>query len=136
MIGPGSPTNVVPTDVLHMSGIPHHMDLHPGRNVYSTSWFILSVLFFIGGETSEVPTCVEDSLSHRTLLEYQCLPNQLVHTVYVVFDRQWRHLWSPTILRTSSAVAMSTHPAGSYCWCYLWNTDIPPLDRRWDVCVP
>ena len=77
-----------------MSGIPHHMYLHPGRNVYSTSWFILSVLFFIGGETSEVPTCVEDSLSHRTLLEYQCLPNQLVHTVYVVFDRQWQHLWS------------------------------------------
>ena len=36
------------------------MDLHPGRNVYLTSWFILSVLFLTGGETSEVPTCVWD----------------------------------------------------------------------------
>ena len=37
-----------------------HTDLHPGRNVYLTSWFILSVLFLTGGETSEVPTCVWD----------------------------------------------------------------------------
>ena len=28
------------------------MDFHPGRNVYLTSWFILSVLFLTGGETS------------------------------------------------------------------------------------
>ena len=26
------------------------MDLHPGRNVYLTSWFILSVLILTGGE--------------------------------------------------------------------------------------
>ena len=38
--------------VLHMSRIPCYMDLHPGRNVYLTSWFILSVLFLTGGETS------------------------------------------------------------------------------------
>ena len=31
---------------LHMSGIPCHMDLQPSRNIYLTSWFILSVLFF------------------------------------------------------------------------------------------
>ena len=36
------------------------MDLHPGRNVYLTSWFILSVLFLIGSELSAVPTYVLD----------------------------------------------------------------------------
>ena len=35
------------------------MDLHPGRNIYLTSWFILSVLFSTGGKTSEVPTHVQ-----------------------------------------------------------------------------
>ena len=30
------------------------MNLHPGRNVYLTSWFILSVLFLTGGKTSVV----------------------------------------------------------------------------------
>ena len=59
--------------VQHMSGISHHIDLHPGSNIYLTSWFILSVLFLTGGETawfilsvlflrggetSVVPTCV------------------------------------------------------------------------------
>ena len=43
-----------------------HTDLHPGRNVYLTSWFILSVLFLTGGEMSVVPTGVHDPLSHRT----------------------------------------------------------------------
>ena len=32
------------------------MDLHPDRNVYLTSWFMLSVLFLTDGETSVVPT--------------------------------------------------------------------------------
>ena len=32
------------------------MDLHPGRNVFLTSWFVLSVLFLTGGETSVDPT--------------------------------------------------------------------------------
>ena len=49
---------------LHVSGIPNHRDLHPGRNVYSTSHFILSVLFFTGGETSVVPRSVRDPPSH------------------------------------------------------------------------
>ena len=47
-----------------MSGIPHHKDLHPGRKVYQTSWFILSVLFLPGGEMSVVPTHV--LISHYT----------------------------------------------------------------------
>ena len=41
---------------LNVSGIPHHTYLHPSRNVSPTSWFILSVLFLTGGETSVVPT--------------------------------------------------------------------------------
>ena len=45
---------------LHVSGIPLHMDLHPGRNVYLTSWFILSVLFLTDHEASLVPTSVRD----------------------------------------------------------------------------
>ena len=45
---------------LHVSRIPCHTDLNPGWNVYLTSWFILSVLFLTGGETSVVPTCVWD----------------------------------------------------------------------------
>ena len=65
------------------------MDLHPGRNVYLTSWFILSVLFLTGGETSVVPTHFRDPLSHGPPLQYQCLPNQLIHTVCIVFDRRW-----------------------------------------------
>ena len=51
---------------LHMSGICCYMDLHPGRNVYQTSCFILSVLFLTGGKTSLVPTCVLDPPSHRS----------------------------------------------------------------------
>ena len=41
------------------------MDLHLGRNVYLTSWFIVSMLFLTGGEMSLVPTRVRDRLSHR-----------------------------------------------------------------------
>ena len=48
---------------LHMSGIPHHTDLHP--YIYLTSWFILSVLFLKGAETSVVHTHVRDAMSHR-----------------------------------------------------------------------
>ena len=47
-----------------MSRIPHHTDLDPGSNIYLTSWFILSVLFLTGGETSVVPTHVRDLASH------------------------------------------------------------------------
>ena len=50
---------------LHVSGIPLYTDLHPSRNVNMKSWFILSVLFLTGGETSVVPTCVWDPPSHR-----------------------------------------------------------------------
>ena len=45
---------------LQVSGLPRHTDLHPSRNVYLTSWFILSVLFLTGSETSVVDTHVWD----------------------------------------------------------------------------
>ena len=40
------------------------MDLHPGRKIYLTSWFILSVLFLTGSEMSVFPTHVQDTPSH------------------------------------------------------------------------
>ena len=40
------------------------MDLHPGRNIYLTSWFILSVLFLTFSETSVVPAHVQNPRSH------------------------------------------------------------------------
>ena len=45
---------------LHVSKIPRDMDLLPGRNVYLTSYIILSVLFLTDHETSVVPTSVRD----------------------------------------------------------------------------
>ena len=44
--------------VPHLSGIPHQINLDPSRNIYLTSWFILSVLFLTGGKTSVVRTHV------------------------------------------------------------------------------
>ena len=46
--------------------IPVTQTSTPGRNVYLTSWFILSVLYLTGGEMSVVPTCGQDPLSHRS----------------------------------------------------------------------
>ena len=48
-----------------MSGNPHHMHLQPRRNIYLTSWFILSVLFLTDCEMSVVPTSVRDLLSQE-----------------------------------------------------------------------
>ena len=50
-----------------MSEIPRDMDFHPGRNIYLTSWFILSVLFLTDHEMSVVPICVRDP--HHTDLD-------------------------------------------------------------------
>ena len=85
----------------HVSRIPCHMDLHPARNVYLTSWFILSVLFLTGGETSVVRTCVWEPPSHRPAPQYKHLPNQLVHSVCVVFDRWWDFCGAYTCLRST-----------------------------------
>ena len=63
------------------------MDLHPGRNIYLTSWFIVCVLFLTGIEKSVVDTRVQDPPSQGPPPWYECLPDQLVHSVCVVFDR-------------------------------------------------
>ena len=54
--------SMVPTDVQQ----PHHTDLHPSRNVFLASWFILSVLFFTGGEMSVVPTLGRDPITQTS----------------------------------------------------------------------
>ena len=51
---------------LHVSGIHCHADLCSSSNIYPASWLILSVLFLTGGETSVVPTCVQNPPSHRS----------------------------------------------------------------------
>ena len=52
---------------LHVSRIPHHTNFCHSRNVNPKSWFILSVLFWTGGETSVVDTRVRDPPLHRSL---------------------------------------------------------------------
>ena len=79
---------------LLVSRIPHHTDLHPGRNMstswfilsvlFLTIWFILSVLFLTGCETSVVQHM--SGIHHHTDLHPGNLPDQLVHSVCVVFD--------------------------------------------------
>ena len=93
----------------HMSGISHHTGLHPGSNIYLTSWFILSVLIFTFSETSVVPTHVQNPPSHglhpgRNVY----LTNWVILSVFF-FDRLWNIcsqymcLGSP-ITRTSTLV--------------------------------
>ena len=80
----GGEMSVVPTCVRD----PCHMDPHPGRNIYMTHWFILSVLFLTGSETSVVPTCVLDPPLKGLPPWYEHLPDQLIHSVCVVFNRR------------------------------------------------
>ena len=100
---------------LNASGIPCHTDLCPGMNVYLTSWLIQSVLFLTGSETSHGPRPWKE-----------CLPDQLVHCVCVVFDRR-SDICGPyncpgtPITPTSTLVGMSTWPAGSFCLCCFWQ---------------
>ena len=100
---------------LHLSRIPCHTDLCPGMNVYLTSWLIQSVLFLTGSETSHGPRPWKE-----------CLPDQLVHCVCVVFDRR-SDICGPyncpgtPITPTSTLVGMSTWPAGSFCLCCFWQ---------------
>ena len=51
---------------VHVSWVPHHTELHPSRNVYLTSWFIMCVLFLTRGEMSVVLTRVSDNPVTRT----------------------------------------------------------------------
>ena len=111
---------------LHVSVIPNHSDLDPGRKVFLTSYFILSVLFLKFGEMFVVPTHVQDPLLHRPPPWDKCLPVQLVHSLTFVFDRWWDVCdictcpWSP-VTWTSILVGMSTWPACSFCVCCFWQ---------------
>ena len=90
------------------------MDLHPSRNVYLNSWFILSVLFLTGGEISVVPPLVQDPLSHTDLhpgrnvyLTSRCILSVLFLTsgeTSVVST----HVWNLPVTQTSTPVGMST----------------------------
>ena len=75
---------VIPTHVrdLLLHGPP------PCLNVYQTSCFILSVLFLTGGKTSVVPTYVLDPPSKGLPPWYEHLPDQLINSVCVVFNRR------------------------------------------------
>ena len=75
--------SVVPT---HVRDPPSHGP-PPSSNVYLNSWFILSVLFFTGGETSVVPTCIRDPPAHGSPPQKKHLPDQLVHSVCIIIDR-------------------------------------------------
>ena len=63
---------------LHVSRIPNHTDLHPGRTVYSTSHFIVSVLFFTGSETFVVPRHVWHPRSNDLHLSRNIYPTSCV----------------------------------------------------------
>ena len=106
---------------LHMSRIHCHTDLEFSSNVYPTNWFILSVLFLAGSETSVV--------LHMSRMPYytDLRPGRKVYMtswfiLSVCFSQVVKHLWSLhmsriPIIRTSTLVGMSTHQAISFCLC-------------------
>ena len=111
---------------VHVSGIPCHTDLNPGRNIYPTSWFILSVFFLTGGEMSVVPAHVWDPPSHRPPPWKECQPDQLVHSVYVFFDRR-EDICDPymclgsALSQTSTPGGTSPQLAGSFRLYCFWK---------------
>ena len=80
----GREKSVVPT---YVQDSPSHIP-PPCRNIYLTSWFILSVFFLTHREMSGIPTSVWDPPSHGPPPWDEHLPDQLVHSVSVVFDRR------------------------------------------------
>ena len=98
---------------LHMSGIPRHTYLHPDRNFYPTSWFILSVLSL---HMSGIPHHM-DLQSGRNIY----WTSWVIQSVFF-FDRQW------DVTQTSTLVGMSTNQLVQYFHVVF--------DRQWDVCGP
>ena len=68
---------------LHMTGIPHHMDLHPDRNVYLTSWFILSVFFLTGGKKTSTPVGTSTQPADSFCLYCFWLPMRCLWSLYM-----------------------------------------------------
>ena len=85
------------------------MDLHPSRNVYPTSWFILSVLFLTDGEMSLVPRRVRIPITRISTLVG--MSDQLVHfSVLFLTSGEMSAVptcvWDTPVTRTSSPVGM------------------------------
>ena len=91
------------------------MDLHPGKNVYLTSWFIVSVLIFDRWWEVCGPYMCQESPVTWTSTLLGILPDWLFHSLSVVFDRWW------VVTQTSTLVGMSTWPASSFCPCCFWQ---------------
>ena len=77
------------------------------------------MLFLTGGDTSVVNTRIRDPPS---TIWKERLPDQLVHSVCVRFDRQW------DVTQTSTLVGMSTNQ--------LVHSVHVVFDRWWDICGP
>ena len=118
---------------LQVSGIPHHMDLHPSRSVYLTSWFNLSVSFLTGGETSVVDTLVWDPPSHRSPTQWKCYPKRwfILSVLFLTGSET-------SVVATSVCDPTSHRPPP-------WQEHLPNqpvhsvcvfLDRWWDICGP
>ena len=127
-----------------MSGIPYHMDLHPDRNVYSTSCFILSVLF------SEVVRHLWSLHMSGILHHIDLHPSTNVYLtswflLSVLFLTGGETSVVPTHVpeppsRTSTPIAMSTKPAGSFCLCCfcqvverLWSLNVSRIPNHTDL---
>ena len=85
------------------------MDLYPSRNVYPTSWFILSVLFLTDGEMSLVPRRVRIPITRISTLVG--MSDQLVHfSVLFLTSGEMSvvptHVWDTPVTRTSTPVGM------------------------------
>ena len=89
---------------LNISGIPHHTDLHPDRNVYRGNYTCL------GSPITRTSTLV--GMSTRQAISF-CL---------CCFSQVVRHLWSLNMSgihphTTSTLEGTSIRPAGSFCLC-------------------
>ena len=115
-----------------MSRIPCHTDLHPGRNVYLTSWFILSVLFLTGCKTSVVPTHVQD-VDHTDL-----------HLGSIIYLTSWFILsvlfltFSETSVVPAHVQNPQSHGLHPNRSIYLtsWFILSVVFDRQLDICGP
>ena len=85
---------------VHVSWIPHHTELHPSRNVYLTSWFILCVLFLTSDETSVVLTRVSDNPVTWTSTPVGMSTQPAGSFCLYCFRKMVRDLWSLDVSRS------------------------------------
>ena len=106
---------------LHMSRNHRHMDLHSRRNVYPTSWFVLSVLFLPGGGTSVVPTCVQNPPLHG------------LHTGRNVYLTSWFLL--SLLFLTGGELSVVLHMSRIPCYMHLHRDRNVYLTSCFILCV-